>query len=124
MSYDLAVWFPNQMLSDEEALQQYYELFDENIGSLIAHPAIGAFYVELCKLHPQIDDVPEERVGDFDFSPWSIAHGLAECHVMISCVWSHGNYVHDLVLRLARKHGLAMFDPQQTKIHYPTNGDT
>ena len=121
MSYDLAIWFPNQVLSDEQALKQYYELCDENISALIPHPSIGRFYLELYRIHPEIDDVPEDKLGDFDFSPWSVAHDLSDRHLMLSCVWSHADYVHDLVLNLAQKHGLAVFDPQLIKIHYPTD---
>jgi hypothetical protein len=121
VSYDLAVWFPDRILSNEQALEQYRKLCDENIDGLISHPSISNFYWELYKLHPEIDDVPEDKLGDFDFSPWSVAHDLSDRQLMLSCVWSHADYVHDLVLNLAQKHGLAVFDPQLTKIHYPTH---
>ena len=71
MSYDLAVWFPNRILSDEQALKQYHELCSGNISGLTPHPSIGKFYLELYSIHPEIDDVPEDKTGDFDFSPWS-----------------------------------------------------
>ena len=83
------------------------------------HPAIEDFYQELSSVHPEIDNVPENKFGDFDFSPWSVAHDRSDCHILMACVWSHADYVHDLVLKLAKKHGLAVFDPQLTKIHYP-----
>jgi hypothetical protein len=121
MSYHLAIWFPNQVLSDEQALKQYYELCDENISGLIPHLSIGSFYLELYRIHPEIDDVPEDKLGDFDFSPWSVAHDLSDRHLMLSSVWSPADYVHDLVLNLAQKHGLGVFNPQLIKIHYPTD---
>jgi hypothetical protein len=121
MSYDLAVWFHDRILSDEQALEQYRELREGNVNGLISHPAIGKFYLELYKIHPEVDDVPEDNVDNFDFSPWSIAHNFSDHHMIISCVWSHADYVHDLVLKLAQKHGFAVFDPQLTKIHYPTD---
>lgn len=119
MSYDLAVWHPNKLLSDKEALEQYYELCNENITRLEPHLAIDAFYQELSSIHPEIDDVPENKIGDFDFSPWSNEHDRSDCHIIMNCVWSHADYVHDLVLELGKKHGLAVFDPQLSKIHYP-----
>jgi hypothetical protein len=121
MSYDLAVWYPSRVLSDKEALEQYYELCDENIAGLEPHPAIEDFYQELSSVHPEIDNVPEDKFGDFDFSPWSVAHDRSDCHILMACVWSHADYVHDLVLKLAKKHGLAVSDPQLTKIHYPSD---
>lgn len=119
MSYDLAVWYPGRLLSNEEAFSQYNALCNDDNSGLISHPSIGNFYLELYKIHPEIDDVPDDKTGDFDFSPWSMEHELSERHIMLSCVWSHADYVHDLVLRLADKHGLVVFDPQLTKIHYP-----
>lgn len=92
-----------------------------DFSGLIPHSSIGSFYLELYRLHPEIDDVPEHKQGDFDFSPWSVEHNLSDRHLMLSCVWSHADYVHDLVLNLAQKHGLAVFDPQMTKIHYPVD---
>ena len=121
MSYDLALWFPHQILSDEQALQQYEKLCVGDISELNPHPSVGNFYLELYKIHPEIDDVPDDKIGNFDFSPWSVEHELSDRHLMLSCVWSHAHYVHDLVLDLAKKHGLAVFDPQETKIHYPTD---
>ena len=47
MSYDLAIWFPDQILSDEQALQQYYSLCDQNISGRIPHPSIDNFHFEL-----------------------------------------------------------------------------
>ena len=120
MSYDLAVWYPDRRLSDEEALQQYYALCDEDLSGLIPHTSIGDFYLELYKVHPEIDDVPENKLGDFDYTPWSVEHELSDRHLILSCVWSHADYVHDLVLELAKKYRLAVFDTQLTKIHYPT----
>jgi len=121
MSYDLAVWFADRILSDEQALQQYHELCDENISDLTPHPSIGNFYLELYKIYPEIDDVPDDKLRDFDFSPWSVEYELSDRHLMLSCVWSHADSLHDLVLDLAKKHGLAVFDPQKIKIHYPTD---
>jgi len=119
MSYDLAVWYPSRLLSDEEALKQYQELCNEIIGDLEPHTSIDAFYLELSSVHPEIDDVPEDKIGDFDFSPWSVEHDRSDRHILMSCVWSRSDYVYDFVLKLAKKHGLAVFDPQLTKIHYP-----
>ena len=121
MSYDLTVWFPDRLLSDEQALKQYHKLCNQNISGLKPYSSIDAFYLELSSIHPEIDDVPEDKIGDFDFSPWSIAHDRSDRHIIMCCVWSHADYVHNLVLNLAHKHGLAVFDPQLIKIHYPAD---
>jgi hypothetical protein len=118
MSYDLGIWYPHNRLSNEEALQQYRELCEGNVDNLESHLAIAEFYIELSLLHPEIDSIPESKIGDFDFCPYSIEHDFSNRHILLSCVWSHADYVHDLVLKLANKHGLAVFDPQLKIIHY------
>jgi hypothetical protein len=35
------------------------------------------------------------------------------------CVWSKASYVHELVQALARKHRLALYDPQSERVTYP-----
>jgi hypothetical protein len=37
----------------------------------------------------------------------------------MSCVWPKATYVHQLVRDLARKHGLAIYDPQSDLVTYP-----
>jgi hypothetical protein len=119
MSYDLAVWFPEHRLTDEQAGRQYALLCKDISHDLMAHPSIEAFYNELCSIHPEIDAIPEEKAEDFDDSPWSIAHSRSDRHVLMSCVWSKAGDVHALVLELAAKHALAVYDSQAEHIHYP-----
>ena len=59
------------------------------------------------------------RLAILILAPGAVEHDLSDRHMIICCVWPHADYVHDLVLNLAQKHGLAIFDPQLTKIHYP-----
>lgn len=115
MSYDLAIWFPKEVLTDKQPLDQYHKLCNGDTSGLIPHPSIGEFYLELYCIHPEIDDIPEEKQGNFDFSPWSIEHDFSDRHLIVCSVWSHADYVHDLVLNLAKKYGLTMFDPQLKK---------
>ena len=121
MSYDRAVWIPSDMLSDEQALRQYHQLCKGDTNRLIPHPSIGNFYLERYAIHPEIDDVSKDKQDDFDFSPWSVEHDVSDRHLIMSCVWSHADHIHHLVLNLAQKHGLAVFYPQLVKIHYPTD---
>jgi hypothetical protein len=119
MSCDFAVWYPDRRLTDAEADERYGRLCESQVGELVDHPSVQAFYDEVTSLHPEIDDVPEERVGDFEFSPWSCAMDRSDGHVIMCCVWSRADYVTDLVRRLARKHGLALYDPQSARVFHP-----
>jgi hypothetical protein len=37
----------------------------------------------------------------------------------VPCVWSKADYVTGFVHELARRHGLAVYDPQSERITYP-----
>ncbi len=82
-------------------------------------PAVGAFYQELIEKWPEIDTIPEDRLGDFDFCPWSCALNHSGMAVVISCVWSMANEVAEHVESLAQKHRLLLFDPQADRVVLP-----
>jgi len=114
------VWFPHNHLSDEEAGEVYEALADGDSEDLAAHAAVADFYAELTQKHPEIDDVPEGRIDDTDYCPWSCELDHSEGHLIMCCVWSKAEYVYDLVKGLALKHGLAMYDPQEGHVTYPS----
>jgi hypothetical protein len=119
MSCDFGVWFPHERLSNEEACKLYIKLCQGDVSGVHPHPAVDAFYAELTALHPEIDTIPEERLDDHDYCPWSCALDRSPAHVIMPCVFSQGLHVERLVKDLARKHGLAVFDPQSGVIGYP-----
>ena len=110
--------------TDEEARARYSRLCDAEVeGEVLEHPSVAAFYAELTAEHPEIDDIPEGRVDDTEYCPWSVAMDRSDGHVIMACVWSRAEYVGQLVRHLARKHGLAIFDPQQGRVSYPDSSD-
>lgn len=120
MSFDLGLWYPSQRLSNEEAGALYSRLCaGEYCSNVQDHPGIKAFYHDLTSRHPEIDDVPEDRIDDTDYCPWSIAFDRSPGHLILCCVWSKAEYVNGLVRTLASKHGLVVFDPQAGTAHYP-----
>ena len=119
MSCDFGVWFPHQRLSNEEAGELYLRLCESDITGIQPHPAVDAFYAELTAKHPEIDTVPEDRLDDHDYCPWSCALDRSPGHVIMPCVWSKADYVTRFIHELARKHGLAVYDPQSGRITYP-----
>jgi len=120
MSCDFGVWYPDKQLTHDEAGVRYARLCDSQVeGEVVDHPSVGAFYAELTSRHPEIDDVPDDRVDDTLYCPWSVAMDRSGGHVLMACVWSRAEYVRGLVHEVARKHGLAVFDPQQGRIFYP-----
>jgi hypothetical protein len=120
MSYDLGVWYPHKRLTHKQAGDLYARLCESEADGVEPHPAVDAFYRELTGMHPEIDDVPEESIDDTDLCPWSVAFDRSPGHIIMCCVWSKADYVDTLVRKLARKHGLAVFDPQTGRVSYPT----
>jgi hypothetical protein len=122
MSCDFAVWYPSRRLTNEEAGELYHQLCDGITTGVAAHPAVDAFYKEITAKHPEIDDIQDEEIGDFDLCPWSVEFDRSPGHLIICCVWSKADYVDRLVKELAQRHGLAVFDPQTIEIIYPRSG--
>jgi predicted nucleic acid-binding protein len=119
MSFDLGVWYPHKRIGNKEARELYTRLCDGNRSGVVPHPAVDEFYAELTAKHPEIDTIPEEKIDDHDYCPWSCQLDHSPGHVIMSCVWSKATFVDRLVQSLARKHGLAIYDPQSDEVTYP-----
>jgi len=119
MSCDFGVWFPHQRLSDSEAGKLYRRLCQSDTSGVQPRPAVDAFYADLIAKHPEIDTIPDDRIDDHDYCPWSCALDRSPGHVIMPCVWSKADYVEELVHELAQRHGLAVYNPQSSHVTYP-----
>jgi hypothetical protein len=119
MSFDLFVWYPQTRISNEQAKELYVRLCDGDTSGVVPHPTLDAFYSELTARHPEVDTISVGKMDNHDFSPWSCKLDHSPSHVVMSCVWSKATYVHHFVQDLARKHGLAIYDPQSDVVTYP-----
>ena len=119
MSFDLAVWHAESQPTNEEAAAIYLELCENWPYLQGDHPSVAAFYQELTQRWPEIDTVPEDRVGDFDYCPWSCALSHSGMAVVMSCVWPKADEVAAFVRELASRHGLVLFDPQSNCLYLP-----
>lgn len=119
MSFDLAVWYSDQPLSDNEAEKIYLNLCENWPFLEGSHTSVTEFYNELVQKWPEIDAIPEERVGDFEFCPWSCALCHSGTAIVTSCVWPMADKVSDFVMDLAYDHDLVCFDPQARRVILP-----
>jgi len=119
MSFDLGVWYPQKRIGNKEAGELYVRLCEGDRSGVVPHPAVDEFYAELTAKRPEIDKVPEEKIDDHDYSPWSCKLDRSPGHVIMSCVWPKATDVHRFVQNLAHKHGLALYDPQSDVVTYP-----
>ncbi len=119
MSFDLGIWYSERALTDKEAADTYVRLCQEWPYLQGENPSVAAFYDELTKRWPEIDTVPDERIDDNDFCPWSCALNHSGVAVVMACVWSMADEVSEFVGNLAKKHRLVLFDPQEDKVYLP-----
>ncbi|MBI5094301.1 MAG: hypothetical protein HZB26_17905 [Candidatus Hydrogenedentes bacterium] len=103
MSFDLGVWYPHKRLSDDEAAELYVHLSAGDTTGVMPHLAIGSFYADLIAKLPEIDSVPGERIDDQYFCPWSPSLERSPAHIIVFCVWSKAEYVHQFVHRQTHK---------------------
>jgi amino acid transporter len=121
MSCDYAVWHTQARMSNAQAGRLYHALCAGDTSGVFPSPAIAAFYEEITALHPEIDDVPQDQLDHHELCPWSVAIDRSDGHLIMCSVWPRADYVGGLVRKLARKHGLAMYDPQAEQILYPND---
>jgi hypothetical protein len=119
MSFDLGVWYPQARTGNEEAGKLYLRLCDGDSSGVMPHPAIKEFYAELTARYPELGTIPAEKIEDHDHCPWSCKLDHSSGHVILSCVWPKATEVGRVVKDLARKHGLAIYDPQSDVVTYP-----
>ncbi len=118
MSFDLGVWYTPNRLSDKEAGELYAALCELQTDGVSPHPTVNAFYSELTARYPELNNVPDDRIDDTDFCPWSCALNRSAGHVLMACVWSQAGNVQRFVTQLAHKHWLAVYDPQKGRVSY------
>jgi hypothetical protein len=119
MSFDLGVWHSDKSLTRDQAAAIYLRLCEDWPYLEGDNPSIAAFYEELIGHWPEIETVREDKVGDFEFCPWSCALDHSGEAVVMSCVWSKAAEVAAYVTSLARKHELVLFDPQAIEFTCP-----
>ena len=106
------------LIHEDEAGAIYVRLCEADVPDTVKdHPAVAAFYQELCAAYPEIDDWPED---DLDKCPWSVAHDRSDGYVLMCMQWgSVADDAAQLVVELADKHRLLCYDPQGPSVYLP-----
>jgi len=119
MSCDYGVWHSETSLTNEEAAKIYVALCEQWPFLDGENRAVRAFYDELTKRWPELDTVPDEKIDDKNYCPWSCAISHSGMAVVTACVWSMADKVGSFVKELATRHQLVFFDPQSERVHLP-----
>ncbi|EHR5764787.1 TPA: hypothetical protein ACMD08_004470 [Vibrio parahaemolyticus] len=123
MSFDIAILSLEKRVSNSEASEIYAELLEGNYSNVVENAAIEDLYRELTAMHPEIDGIPDEKIDDIDFCPWSCEFDKSAAHIIISSVWPKSDYVYELVQSLAVKHRLALFSPHAEVVVCPDGSE-
>jgi hypothetical protein len=117
VSFDLCVFYTTKYITDDEARLRYKNFCGQkNLTPYIEpHPSVSAFLKELTEAYPQIDDYDEDS-EEYDDCPWSCSFDVSEWHIIMPTSSSCDNDVFDLIIALAKKHRLVLFDPQSSRI--------
>ncbi len=108
MSFDLGVWHSPRALTRKEADRIYRALCEDGLPEdLTPSPAVAAFARDLEKKSP------EEAMEDWPPTP------LYDTYLILHLAWSSAEKLAPVILRLAAKHGLICYDPQEEKVHHP-----
>lgn len=117
MSYDLAVWYSDRPIDEDEARTVLARLVAGEAAVTEGEAAVESFYRDLCAAYPEIDDYPPAHL---DECPWACAHERSPYHVHISMRWGDASdRAAELVPELAARHGLVCYDPQGPAVYVP-----
>jgi hypothetical protein len=112
MSWYCAVWRSNIVKNKEGAEILYRKLCEGDTSLLGPTQRTQDFYEELTAKHPEIDDINEDEIDNFDLCPWSVTFDKSEGHIIMSCILSKAEYINTLVQELAEKYELSFYEPQ------------
>ena len=119
MSCDYGVWHSDKPLTNDEATKIYIALCDLWPFLEGEKPSVRTFYDELTKRWPELDTVPDEKVDDKEYCPWSCAISHSGMAVVTACVWPMADKVGQFIQQLAAKHRLVFYDPQSERLVLP-----
>ena len=60
-----------ETIGNKEVRELYARLCDSDVGGVVPLLAVDEFYAELIAKHPEINTIPEEKIDDHDYCPWS-----------------------------------------------------
>lgn len=110
MDWNCAVWHSNYVKNKEEAKKLYEKLCKGDTSLIGPTQRIQDFYEELTNMHPEIDDVSEEDINNYSICPWKCTFDKSEGHIMMSYVDCEAEYIDSLIIKLAQKYELSIYN--------------
>jgi hypothetical protein len=116
VSFDLLVWNPGRRIDESDAQREYEVLAQrlESEGSV--DPRLAAFMEELAAQFPGIESCVND--DDYDHCPWADEFGNPASFAILCMRWGWQKEPSRVIVELARKHGLTVYDPQSYELHH------
>ncbi|MEV6631569.1 hypothetical protein AB0M54_12540 [Actinoplanes sp. NPDC051470] len=115
MSFDLGFWHEDEQSTPDRAAEIYDRVTDGEDGVVPAVPAIDEFFAEVVAA---FGDLTEENIEE---SPWtSPLYRTPEC-VIANLAYSRSEEVAPVLRRLASRHRLTTYNPQNREVHPPSD---
>lgn len=121
MSYDLSLFVPTAGFEVRDGARLHAALCEGKPAAQLARTAqskraLSGLYRALTKRWPELDDAE-----DPDDTPWTVRIDRGDHHILLTMSFSWVEDVLPVILELARKAGVDVFDPQTQKRHRPSD---
>lgn len=113
MSFDLAIWHEESVAATYEADEIYERILDGDRSILRPSREARDFYAQLTSAFPDLDS------ANMHDSPWAAGIYVADGCVVLAVSWSRVDEILPIVLSLASRCGLVVYDPQSREVHSP-----
>lgn len=113
MSFDVFVWHPPNPISLEDIQAKYASADSEADANDLSSDRIASFRAVIEQKYPALESLSDDAADD---SPWSASPVWTPRWMHAAIRWSAAQQVLDLLQDLAVGFGLALFDPQTSKV--------
>ncbi|WP_442505545.1 hypothetical protein SH528x_004336 [Novipirellula sp. SH528] len=119
MSYTVGLLVESPLPDDATAFEQFNALAEASDVNEKPHPTFVAVHAELTSRFPCICDLPDDQIDDGVWSDGPLINNFGASQAVIGFMFPHVNTVLPLVIEIAHKHGITVFDWQTETVHRP-----
>ena len=116
MSYDLFVFSGPRPADEGDFGLRLVRFNDGDEAAFDASTRLLAFHDDLLRRFPALEDLPEDKVDD---GVWAMTPERSDRLIQVSASWPEAERMAKEVPKLAKRHGLFIFDPQSGHIVRP-----
>jgi len=116
MTFQLGVWHAEKPLSLGAAGQLFDRVIAGKEPDIKPAPAMKAFFNQLMRRYPTLDDWPNEDVTE---CPWADQPRFHTQYIIFTTLPAHSEQLEAVIIDMALEHGMTVYDPQTPDLHMP-----